>query len=91
VVVYAEADSRLVRTYAASTDDRTLSFVYADGILRDAETGSTWDPLTGQATAGPLLGSNLEPTPYFSIWDWALRLHYGKDTPIYPLELTAST
>ncbi len=89
VVVYAEADSRLVRTYAASTDDRTLSFVYADGILRDAETGSTWDPLTGQATAGPLLGSNLEPTPYFSIWDWALRQHYGSDTPIFPLPAAA--
>ncbi len=31
-----------------------------DGVITDAETGSTWS-VTGQATAGPLAGSRLEP------------------------------
>ena len=54
--------------------------------LTDRETGSRWDALSGLATSGPLKGATLTPVPYFSIWDWALRLHYGKDTPIYPIE-----
>ena len=57
----------------------------------DHETGTRWDALSGMAVVGSLKGETLTPVPYFSIWDWALRLHYGKDTPIYPLELTTAT
>ena len=57
----------------------------------DHETGTRWDALRGRAVAGSLKGNDADAVPYFSIWDWALRLHYGKDTPIYPLELTTAT
>ncbi len=44
--------------------DRTLTFaVGAGGLLTDRETGSTWDALTGKATAGPLDGASLVPVP----------------------------
>ena len=91
VVAFADAESRLVRTYQARIDGRSLTF-HADGTdLIDRETGSRWDGLSGKAISGSLAGETLTPVPYFSIWDWALRLHYGKDTPIYPVELTAAT
>ena len=91
VVAFAEGESRLVRTYEARIGGRRLTFSAEGTELIDRETGSRWDALRGRAVAGPLGGTILMPIPYFSIWDWALRLHYGKDTPIYPLELTTAT
>ena len=91
VVAFAEGESRLVRTYEARIGGRRLTFSAEGTELIDRETGSRWDALRGRAVAGPLAGTILTPIPYFSIWDWALRLHYGKDTPIYPLELTTAT
>lgn len=41
--------------------DRTLSFAMQDGRLLDNETKSSWNALTGQATAGPLEGQQLKP------------------------------
>ncbi len=31
--------------------------------IRDHETASTWDPVTGKAIAGPLAGQSLTPVP----------------------------
>ena len=42
----------------------TLTFVAGPhGSVLDQETGSTWDPVTGQAVAGPLSGQSLTPVP----------------------------
>ena len=70
---------------------RRLTFDAQGTELTDRETGTRWDALSGRAISGSLAGETLTPVPYFSIWDWALRLHYGKDTPIYPIELTTDT
>ena len=41
---------------------RTLTFESsAAEMITDVETGSGWDPLTGKAVSGPLLGSSLTP------------------------------
>ena len=43
----------------------------ADGVflLRDQETGSTWQALTGRAIEGPLAGTALERLPsFYSFW-----------------------
>ena len=87
VVAFAEAESRIVRTYEARVDGRALTFDVDGTELTDRATGTRWDALSGAAVSGPLAGVRLTTVPYFSIWDWALRLHYGKETPIYPLEV----
>jgi len=91
VVAFAEPERRLVRTYEARANGRQLTFDVAGAELTDRETGTRWDALSGRAVSGPLMGMKLTPVPYFSIWDWALRLHYGSDTPIYPTELTEAS
>ena len=88
VVAFAEPERRLVRIYEARFNRRHLTFSSDGTELTDRETGSRWDALSGLATSGPLEGATLTPVPYFSIWDWALRMHYGKDTPIYPVAMT---
>jgi hypothetical protein len=41
-------------------DERVLSFrLTEDGELEDTEIGSRFDPLTGEATTGPLRGKKL--------------------------------
>ncbi len=41
--------------------ERTLTFRWEQGALKDDATGSVWDPLTGRASAGPLAGRQLTP------------------------------
>ncbi len=55
-------------------DARQLTFEPAqarDGVtlMRDLETGSHWQVLTGQAIEGPLFGQRLERLPsHYSFW-----------------------
>lgn len=62
VVVFTSVQGPTAAAYSATVDDRTLTFKFADGVIRDGETGSTWD-FTGRATAGVLKGAQLEPLP----------------------------
>jgi hypothetical protein len=39
---------------------RVLGFSVEHDRLHDAETGSTWDALSGRAVSGPLAGRSLE-------------------------------
>ena len=45
--------------FLTAIDDRQLTFTATDGGFVDDQTGSTWN-LLGQATDGPLSGSNLD-------------------------------
>ena len=52
--------------YAATVSGRPLTFEVAgfwrrNMLMRDRETGSIWQQATGEAVAGPLQGSRLEP------------------------------
>jgi hypothetical protein len=58
-VVLAE-DAVTVRALRRAVAGRTLTFAPVGDRLRDAETGSLWDPMTGQALSGPLAGRSLE-------------------------------
>ncbi len=50
--------------FRREVDGQPLSFVAgANGAILDQETGSSWDPVTGRATAGPLAGKSLTPIP----------------------------
>ncbi|MDP6942674.1 MAG: DUF3179 domain-containing (seleno)protein, partial [Myxococcota bacterium] len=69
VLVVSDAGMRGV--YAARIDGRPLHFeLYmrdtetGAGLLRDTETGSIWEGITGRAVAGPLAGARLRPVVF---------------------------
>ncbi|MCP5120737.1 MAG: DUF3179 domain-containing protein [bacterium] len=80
VVVYLSQDMATARVYHRRLDSRTLTFAMApDDRLRDAETKSTWDPVRGVATAGPLSGKQLQAvTSTHALWSVWKR--YRPDT-----------
>ena len=64
VVALAE-DGMTASVYEAVLDGRTLTFDTGSGagIMRDRETGSVWNVLTGETLEGPLRGSTLRRLP----------------------------
>ena len=56
---FASGEDSVV-VYRRDVAGRTLTFQRSQaGVITDKETGSTWDPLRGQATAGVLSGTSL--------------------------------
>lgn len=51
------------RLYQREVGGRVLTFRMNGEQLTDRETGSTWEPVTGRATAGPLAGQTLAALP----------------------------
>ena len=54
-----------------STSDQSANTIDQRGValMRDQETGSLWQVLTGRAVSGPLLGSALQRLPsHYSFW-----------------------
>ncbi len=74
VVVTFETISESGAAFQRRLDGRTLTFEPAPGqegitMMRDLETGSLWQVLTGQAIEGPLFGQRLERLPsHYSFW-----------------------
>jgi hypothetical protein len=60
VVVFLAEDAVTVRALRRTVAGRTLTFGAEGDTLRDAETASRWDPMTGRALSGPLAGRTLE-------------------------------
>ena len=60
IAVFLAADAVTVRALRRTAEGRTLTFAAEADRLRDAETGSLWDPMTGRALSGPLVGRSLE-------------------------------
>ncbi len=73
VVVAFDRKSVTARLYERKLDGRNLSFRFGESGLTDTETGSTWDPVTGRATAGSLKGKSLTALPaiisYRAVWE----------------------
>jgi hypothetical protein len=61
VVILCDPDSLTVRCFAPEADGRQLTFEAKGGQVRDRETGSTWNAVTGEAVDGPLKGMRLRP------------------------------
>jgi hypothetical protein len=72
VVVLAE-DAVTPHVFRRSAGERTLTFQVVGGRLRDEETESSWDPVTGQALEGPLEGLELEPVIFTQALWYAWR------------------
>ncbi len=71
LLVWFDPASQTARAYDRRVGGRVLTFAEAADAaeeLMDAETGSRWNPLTGEAMSGPLAGARLAPllaTPAF--------------------------
>ncbi len=63
LVAFLSDDLTTVAVWERSSGGRTLTFRAAGDRLLDAETGSSWDPFTGRAVAGPLEGRSLSLVP----------------------------
>jgi len=72
VVVLAE-DAVTPRVFRRSAGERALTFRSVGSRLRDEETGSSWDLMTGRALDGPLEGAELEPRVFTQALWYAWR------------------
>ncbi len=70
VVVFLAEDLATGRIYDRRVQERVLSFEVLDGDrLKDTQTGTTWDAISGRALAGPLEGEQLrELISTYSLW-----------------------
>ena len=73
IVVYADVETRSIKTYARAIGGNVLTFELAEGKLRDLETGSVWNPLTGFSESGPKQGELLRQVPYTPAFDWSWK------------------
>lgn len=68
IVVFSTESGPTAAAYLADAGDGRLSFSWADGQYRDAQTGSLWN-LSGEAVSGPMQGATLEPLPgRYTFW-----------------------
>ena len=85
--INASRDVGMAGLFERTVEGRTLSFRAEDGIIRDEETGSSWN-VFGTATAGELEGTQLRALDAFPhFWfAWAAFYPdtelYGEDTPL---------
>ncbi len=63
VLAVLDRPSLTVRLFDRTLAPRALTFRLDGDLLTDAETGSTWEAITGRAVAGPLAGQHLTPLP----------------------------
>ncbi len=63
LVLAFDADSTRTFAYVREVEGKTISFEpeLKDGFLVDKETGSEWDPWTGESTRGSYEGIQLKP------------------------------
>ncbi len=62
-MVLDPADDSGWAVFSRVLDDRTVTLEVVDGSLRDAETGTSFDPTRGAALEGALVGQNLDLLP----------------------------
>jgi hypothetical protein len=62
LVLLATSDES-ASVFERTLNGQTLTFEEVAGSIRDRETTSTWDPVSGEAIAGPQAGKSLTPMP----------------------------
>ena len=67
--------------FDADLDGRSLTFVAQDGVIKDEQTGSSWDIL-GMAIEGPLAGEKLTPVLHGNHF-WFAWAVFKPDTIVY--------
>ena len=64
ILVFLAEDAVTPRVFRRSAGGRTLTFEATGDRLRDQETGTRWDAMSGRALDGPLEGLQLEPVVF---------------------------
>jgi hypothetical protein len=65
-VLFDPADADRWAVFSRLLDDQIVTLAITNGSLLDVESGSTWDPVTGRALAGPLKGLIMDMLPGFT-------------------------
>lgn len=70
VAIFLSEDLATASVVNRTVEDRALTLALTPGDqLTDSETGSVWDPLTGEALDGPMKGQRLRKlTSTYSLW-----------------------
>lgn len=70
IIVFLSEDFATVRVLDRSVDGKTFTFALAKGDrLQDNETGSLWDPMTGEAIEGSMKGKRMNAfVSTYSLW-----------------------
>jgi hypothetical protein len=63
ILFFLTEDLTTAVVWERTVDGRPLTFAAEGDRVMDAETGSTWEPITGRAVAGPLAGRSLVRVP----------------------------
>ena len=61
ILIVFDRESTAVWIHDRQVDGKVLSFEQSGTTVKDRETASIWDPVTGQAVAGPQQGKKLKP------------------------------
>ena len=83
IAIYLSEDLATARVLDRTVDGRTLSLSLDENEhLVDAETGSRWNPVSGEAVSGPLAGKSMASlVSTYSVWfAWE---HYRPDTTVH--------
>lgn len=79
--VDASRDVGMAGLFMRTVNGQTLTFIWQDGRVTDAETGSTWN-IFGEATDGALKGAMLSPLNATTCF-WFSWAEYYPNTTIY--------
>jgi hypothetical protein len=77
VVVVFERVSATARLYERTVEGKVLTFRLKGNSLQDTQTGSTWEPVSGRAVAGPMIGLRLAALPAGVAYAWVWRKFHG--------------
>jgi hypothetical protein len=82
IVAFLTEDFTTAAVWERTVDGRVLRFEAEGDRLRDVETGTLWDPMTGRAVGGPLAGRALAVVPSSRALWYAWKAQYP-DTRVY--------
>ncbi|MBI4218827.1 MAG: DUF3179 domain-containing protein, partial [Chloroflexi bacterium] len=88
-VVWFDPDTETALVYERQVDAQVLTFDAVPGgalcpSLRDQETGTTWSPLSGVATEGPLRGKVLKRVQAMNVF-WFAWADFYPGTALYQM------
>jgi hypothetical protein len=76
LAVFVTSDLTTALVWSRKVGGRTLTFRADGDRMVDAETGSSWDALTGRAQSGPLAGRSLSAVPATTGFWHAWKAHH---------------
>lgn len=87
LLVVFDVETAATAVYNRTVNSQTLTFKGNGFTLTDDETGSTWNAFSGEATAGPLVGTQLERIKSTRSF-WFGWKDFHPDTRVYSIDDT---